>query len=281
MRRTSEDWGLPNGLDDPLARELLTALRERAAGTEGDEVQRDRPTRGLLKALRVRVASTAGEEVGRKGFGGEPPSSFSDHIRELMSRTGQSEARLADDLAHDIKVWAPYRAIMQALSQAKTGTQRTRRSAPPPGVLGRRVARGRLATNLQGGHSSAATHEAVESAKPRDEDGNSNARAIALTRPSRAAASTAADGATSASPSQAADTAAPSRPARATNAGAVVTKTTSKPGPKPGAVARYLAADRRPIPRHRSADERKAYEPVSRDGSPGLARDASRNRHVH
>ena len=50
LRRTSQDWGLPNGLEDPQARVLLKALRARAAGTAGEEVESDRPSRGLLKA---------------------------------------------------------------------------------------------------------------------------------------------------------------------------------------------------------------------------------------
>ena len=138
-------------------------------------------------------------------FGGEPLFSFSDHIRELMSRTGQSEARLADDLAHDINVWAPYRAIMQAVSKGKTGMQRTQRSAPPPGV-----------------------------------DGFSNTRTVALAPQSRAAGSAAAGVVTPGSPSQ--DAATPRQLTHPNELGCG-DKAKSKPGPKLGAIARFREKD--------------------------------------
>lgn len=90
MRRTCQDWGLPNGLDDPLARALLKALQARAAGTVGEEVARDRPTHWMLRALQARAAGTAGEKVEREGFAGKPVLLFSDHIRDLIARTGLS-----------------------------------------------------------------------------------------------------------------------------------------------------------------------------------------------
>ena len=139
MKRSWNDWGL-DGVDVRRSLSLLTALRARAAGT-------------ALEALKLEGLSA--------------------QIDGLVASTSLREAQLADELAHDMKVWQPYEVIKQSLPQAKMKGGRAKMPVAIHRVPGRKLALRRC--HLLHRNKTAATQAAAASST----DGASSASAAA------------------------------------------------------------------------------------------------------
>ena len=107
MNRTWAEWGFSNGTDGSGPRLLLKALQARAAGIALVELS---------------------------GCGGEAVAQLSAQINKLVARTRLCEARLADELDHDIKLWEWHWETLRRYLKPKAGggnsNIRTATSAP-------------------------------------------------------------------------------------------------------------------------------------------------------
>ncbi len=215
MTRTWSDWGCGTGYDDLRIRSLLRALRARAA--QANVIQR-------------------GE------IGSEAVSLFSDPIRDLEAQTGLSAARLADDLANDINLWARFQSIGRIALAGNVGARIKDRPRSLPVPVDRLV-HVRNAANLPGGRANPAAQEATESAQTPTHCDNSNSTMSSLASRFRAGAGSPAGGPASGPLAQSATTAMTGQLAQPTRSGRGQRETV-KPGPKPGSVARFREQDR-------------------------------------
>ena len=126
----------------------------------------------LLKALQARAAGIALEKL--KGVEDETAAQLTSQIEKLVASTGLSEARLADELDHDIKRWEWFWETLRRFPKRKAREGAADKSVP----LGRAL-RGGLV------HSRYGNNPHVETS---DGDSNSNVRTTPSAPPSRATA---------------------------------------------------------------------------------------------
>ncbi len=155
MNRTWSDWGFRNGTAGSGPRLLLKALHSRAAGIALDELERE-------------------------GCGSKTVARLSAQIHRLIAHTNLSEARLADELDHDIKRWEWHWETLRHYSINKAGRASTDEPAPLRRAPGGGLVRSRYTINPN-----------VETP---DGGGNSNMRTATLAPLSRATAGPAGQG---------------------------------------------------------------------------------------
>ena len=203
MNRTWDDWGIPNGSENKFASVLLKALRAKAAGSAGEVVAR-----------------------------------LSAQIDRLATRTGLSRISLAEQLAHDVKLWKRHWETLRDLPQRKAGSGRTDKAAPFRSVP-RVWAHSRYAANRRVGNTITTAQEDPKNAESPGNSGNTAAETAASAPPSRSKVGDDASG----PPSQTADVLAPDQPTHADKPEGDQKTARAKRGPKPGTVARYREAD--------------------------------------
>ena len=216
MNRTWNDWGFRNGIDDARARSLLKALQARAAGTALDKLEWEQ---------------------------GETIAQLSAQIDGLVACSGLCEVRLADELAHDIKLWARHWEITRDLYPRTTRESCTDKPAPIRRVSGGGLLRSQQANNSRVGNTTTTAQEYPENAESPGSSGNAGTKTAASAPPSLSAASVTASRDMSGSSPQTADVAAPDQPAHANVPGGEREKAIAKRGPKPGTVARFRDDD--------------------------------------
>jgi hypothetical protein len=103
MKRTWADWGFRRGSEVRLAPLLLKALRAQTVGTE--------------------VAKREGLRANTVPF-------VLAHIAELVARTGLGEGQLADELAHDVNLWAWHWRTIREKAHGMMGGGLARKPTP-------------------------------------------------------------------------------------------------------------------------------------------------------